>query len=67
MTTGHIKRLKKESGFGFIRESDTGVEYFFHKSGVLGTNFDDLKESDRVQFEATSSSKGPRAENVQTY
>jgi len=60
--TGTIKRLT-DKGFGFIAASD-GVEYFFHQSACQGTRFDDLREGQRVTFEAGQGPKGPRAENV---
>jgi CspA family cold shock protein len=61
-TTGTIKRLT-DKGFGFIAASD-GVEYFFHQSACQGTRFDDLREGQRVTFDASQGPKGPRAENV---
>lgn len=34
MTTGRIIRLKIDHGFGFIQDTSTGREYFFHQSAV---------------------------------
>jgi CspA family cold shock protein len=62
--TGVVKKLVKDRGFGFVK-SDDGKEFFFHTSGVQGAvPFDELKESQRVTFDATQGPKGPRAENV---
>lgn len=62
VTTGRIKNLNREKGFGFIR-GDNGQEYFFHRSETRG-EFDSLSERDPVQFQPMSSSKGPRAHAV---
>jgi CspA family cold shock protein len=64
MTTGTIKRLVEDNGFGFIAGND-GTEYFFHRSAVEGHAFDDLREGDRVEFEPEPvAPKGPRAKLV---
>jgi len=62
---GTIKRMVRDKGFGFIRDSNGG-EYFFHRSMVKGsTKFDDLREGDSVDFDAAPPDKrGPRAETV---
>lgn len=62
MPTGTIKRIARDKGFGFIRDS-AGQEFFFHRSSVQGS-FDDLREGQRVNFEEEQSNKGPRAGNV---
>lgn len=62
MATGTIKRLARDKGFGFIRDS-SGREYFFHRSSVQG-NFESLSEGQRVSFDEEPSPKGPRANNV---
>ena len=62
MSTGTIKRLVRDRGFGFIRD-DGGQEWFFHRSSVQG-DFDQLNEGQRVQFDEEPSAKGPRAGNV---
>ena len=61
--TGTIKRIARDKGFGFIRDTASGVEYFFHRSAVQGS-FDALSEGQRVSFEEEPSPKGPRAANV---
>lgn len=61
--TGTIVTLVTEKGFGFIRYGD-GHEVFFHKSGLIGINFDHLERNLPVRFEIVASPKGPRAENV---
>jgi len=64
---GVVRSLVADKGFGFIRVLD-GTEYFFHRTSYLGF-WDDLtrdaqKGQVEVEFEATKSPKGPRAENV---
>ena len=60
---GFIKRLQREKGFGFIRD-ESGQEYFFHRSALIGMAWDHLNEGMSMSFEPTRSDKGPRAENV---
>jgi CspA family cold shock protein len=62
-TTGTIKRLVSDKGFGFIAAGD-GNEYFFHRSACSGISFNDLREGQAVTFETGQGPKGPRAENV---
>lgn len=65
MTTGSIKKLVSERGFGFIVAED-GKEYFFHRDGLAASlDFDRLTGGERVQFDIEQSPKGPRAKNVQ--
>jgi len=63
MSEGRIKKLT-DKGFGFI---DTGDDrdLFFHMSNVEGTSYEQLREGQRVSFQAGDGPKGPRAENVQ--
>lgn len=63
---GKIVRLVREKGFGFIKASDTGLEHFFHRSGLQQTTkrFDELVEGQRVEFTETDGQKGPRAIEV---
>lgn len=63
MSEGTIKRLTPR-GFGFIDTGDD-QDLFFHMSNVEGTSFDQLREGQRVSFEAGQGPKGPRAEKVQ--
>ncbi len=50
MTTGTVKKLVAERGFGFIA-ADDGKEYFFHRSALAATlDFDRLAGGEKVQF-----------------
>ena len=61
MTTGTIKKLVTDRGFGFITAED-GKEYFFHRSSI--ENFDSLRGEETVTFDVESGPKGPRANRV---
>jgi CspA family cold shock protein len=62
-TTGTIKRLVSDKGFGFVQASD-GTEYFFHQSACNDTRFDQLREGQAIVFDKGQGPKGPRAENI---
>lgn len=61
---GKVLRWTPDKGFGFIKGTD-GVQYFFHRSTVEGTDPDAIQIDDPVTFEPSSSPKGPRAEHVE--
>jgi CspA family cold shock protein len=63
MTTGTIKRLVRERGFGFIQASD-GSEIFFHRSALAAGSFEALAEGQGVEFEVQRGEKGARAVNL---
>lgn len=63
MTTGTIKRLVRERGFGFIRSSE-GTEIFFHRSALAAGGFDALEEGQAVEFDVQRGEKGARAANM---
>jgi CspA family cold shock protein len=65
MTTGTIKKVVSDRGFGFIAAED-GKEYFFHRDGLNPSlDFDRLNGGERVSFDVEQNPKGPRAKNVQ--
>jgi CspA family cold shock protein len=64
VTTGTIKKVVADRGFGFIAAEDT-KEYFFHRGGLDSSlDFDRLVGGERVEFEIEDSPKGPRANRV---
>jgi cold shock protein len=66
VTTGTIKKVVSDRGFGFIT-ADDGKDYFFHRDGLTGSlDFDRLMGGEKVQFEIEQSPKGLRAKNVQS-
>lgn len=64
MAHGTIKRLVTDKGFGFVRDDANGTEYFFHRQEC--PDYDDLREGQRVAFEAGEGPKGPRANGVRS-
>ncbi|MBI3078317.1 MAG: cold shock domain-containing protein [Deltaproteobacteria bacterium] len=63
MAQGTIKRLVRDRGFGFI-QADDGREIFFHRSGFPGSEFDTLREGQRVEFDVERGEKGLRANRL---
>jgi CspA family cold shock protein len=64
VTTGTIKKVISERGFGFITAEDA-KEYFFHRAGLDSSlDFDRLVGGEKVEFEIEQSPKGPRAAKV---
>jgi len=63
MATGTIKRLT-DRGFGFIAQEGSDKDLFFHAKELQGTEYNDLREGDKVEFEVGESPKGPNAINV---
>ena len=47
-------------GFGFIKENETGTEYFVHVTGCQ----DQINENDSVSFDLIEGKKGLNAINV---
>ena len=65
MTTGTVKKVIADRGFGFIA-ADDAKEYFFHRGALDSSlDFDRLTGGEKVQFEIEASPKGPRASRVQ--
>ncbi|HEY8237980.1 MAG TPA: cold shock domain-containing protein [Candidatus Limnocylindrales bacterium] len=64
MTTGTIKKVVADRGFGFIAAEDA-KEYFFHR-GALDSSltFERLNGGEKVEFEIEQSPKGARAAKV---
>jgi CspA family cold shock protein len=66
MTTGIVKKVVADRGFGFITAEDA-KEYFFHRGALDSSlDFDRLTGGERVVFEVEASPKGPRASQVRS-
>lgn len=64
MSTGTIKKVVSDRGFGFITGED-GKDYFFHRDAMDATmDFDQLRGGEKVEFDIESSPRGPRAGKV---
>lgn len=61
MATGTIKTIRDDKGFGFIQpEGSTGRnDLFFHRSAVLGSGFDMLREGQEVNFDEEPDPRDP--------
>jgi CspA family cold shock protein len=66
MAQGTVKWFNGEKGFGFITPDDGTSDVFVHFSAIQADGYRSLEESQRVEFEVTSSPKGPQAANVRT-
>ena len=65
MTTGTIKKIVSDRGFGFITGED-GKDYFFHRDALTSSiDFDRLNGGEKVSFEIEQNPRGARAKNVQ--
>ncbi|MCF6765907.1 cold-shock protein [Thiotrichales bacterium 19S3-7] len=60
MATGTVKFFNHEKGFGFIKPEDGSKDLFVHKSDVQGM----INDNDQVEYEVTTTQKGPAAINV---
>jgi cold shock protein len=60
MKKGQVKFFNEAKGFGFIKDSESGKEYFVHVSGLI----DQIKEGDEVTFDLKEGKKGLNAVNV---
>lgn len=60
MSTGTVKFFNETKGFGFIKETESGKEYFVHATGLN----DKIKENDEVTFDIQEGRKGLNAVNV---
>lgn len=64
MTTGTIKKVVSDRGFGFIT-ADDAKDYFFHRDGLdRSLDFDRLSGGEKVEFEIEQGPKGLRARQV---
>jgi cold shock CspA family protein len=64
MLTGHVIKLNRTKGFGFLKD-EKGQERFFHRSDAR--DFDRMNEGDSVRLMPVPSpaNKGPRAAGVE--
>lgn len=60
MKKGVVKFFNRKSKFGFIRENESGKEFYVHIKDVNGA----INEGDNVTFELKEEKRGPAAVNV---
>jgi cold shock CspA family protein len=61
--TGHVVRLFREEGYGFIRSVE-GREIYFHRNAVLQDDFERMEIGTGVRFVAAQGEQGPQASTV---
>ena len=60
MKKGTVKFFNDTKGFGFIKDGETGEEYFVHATGLI----EEVAEADEVEFELQEGRKGLNAVKV---
>ena len=60
MKTGTVKFFNETKGFGFIKDHESGKEYFVHQSGLI----DRIRDNDEVTFELEQGRKDLNAVSV---
>ena len=53
MKKGQVKFFNEAKGFGFIKDTETGVDVFVHATGLT----EDIQEGDEVAFDVTEGKK----------
>jgi len=60
MFKGTVKFFNQKNKFGFIRDDESGKEYYVHVKDIEGT----IAENDKVSFELQEAKRGPQAIKV---
>jgi len=60
MNKGTVKFFDETKGFGFIKDEETGTDYFVHSSGRKSRS----KDNDEVTFDLEQGRRGLNAVNV---
>jgi len=60
MNQGTVKFFNETKGYGFIKDTNTGQDYFVHVTGLV----DEINENDAVTFDLQEGRKGLNAVNV---
>jgi CspA family cold shock protein len=66
MTTGVVKHLVDDYGYGFV-SSNSGKDIFFHYSQLEGINFQSLKKGQGVSYKVGLGEKGLVAKEIKPY
>ena len=64
MATGTVTKFIDDKGFGFIQPDEGDKEVFVHHTDIQMEGFKSLSTGQRVQYDVTEESKGPKASNV---
>lgn len=58
MTIGTVKWFNTQKGYGFIAPDGANNDIFVHISAVNEAHLDDLREGQRLEFQATAGKGG---------
>jgi CspA family cold shock protein len=62
---GTIKFFKRDKGFGFIIDDNSGKDIFFHVSGLSNANDKSkITSDDRVEFSLKEGKRGTEAHEI---
>ena len=61
---GKVNWFNDSKGYGFITPDDDGGDVFFHYSPLQDTDFKELKDGDKVEYEIDTTKEKPTAINV---
>jgi CspA family cold shock protein len=61
MAQGTVKWFNDEQGFGFIADDGGGEDVFVHYTEIQSLGVRSLSADQRVEFDLTPGSRGPRA------
>ncbi len=64
MATGTVKWFNSEKGYGFIAPDDGSADLFAHFSAIVTDGFKELREDQKVEFDAERGPKGMQAANI---
>ncbi|MCL2485452.1 MAG: cold-shock protein [Endomicrobia bacterium] len=64
MAKGKVKWFNDQKGFGFITPDDGSADLFAHFQEIQSDGFKSLAEGQEVEFEVSSSDKGPKATKI---
>lgn len=64
MATGTVKWFNSEKGYGFIAPDDGSADLFAHFSAIVSDGFKELREDQKVEFDAERGPKGMQAANI---
>ena len=64
-STGTVKWLNEDKGFGFIAQENGEPDVFVHFRAIVGDGFKTLVEGQRVRFDIETGKKGLQAANVE--
>jgi cold shock CspA family protein len=64
MATGTVKWFNSEKGYGFIAPDDGSADLFAHFSAIAGDGYKELREAQKVEFDAERGPKGMQAANI---